>query len=66
VTVFVHGGKSTVAAAIDRTTGPTHIDLEDARLLPDWLERSDAKVLNDVQAMMSETPDRVVPASFSI
>lgn len=66
VTVFVHGGKSTVAAAITRTTGPGHIDLEDVRLLHDWLERSDAKVLNDVQAMMPEIPARVVPASFSI
>ena len=56
VTVFGHGGKSTLAAAIARKAGSTHIDLEDVRLLPNWLERSDAEVLDDVRDMMLANP----------
>ncbi len=56
VAVFGHGGKSTLAAAIARKAGATHIDLDDVRLLPDWVERPEAEVLDDVREMMSTNP----------
>jgi adenylate kinase family enzyme len=56
VAVFGHGGKSTLAAAIARRTGARHIDLDDVRLLPDWVERPDEEVMDDVREMMSANP----------
>lgn len=54
VAVFGIGGKSTLAAVIARKADPTHIDLDDVRLLPDCVERSGAEGLDDVRDMMSE------------
>lgn len=56
VAVFGHGGKSTLAAAIARKTGSTHINLDDIRLLPNWVKRPDDEVLRDVLEMMASSP----------
>jgi hypothetical protein len=54
--VFGHGGKSSLAAAIAHEAGSTHINLDNIRLLPNWVERPDDEVLDDVLEMMESNP----------
>ncbi len=57
VAVFGHGGKSTLAATISRKAGSTHIEMDEIRQLPGWVQRPEKDVLADVRNLMSSNPN---------
>lgn len=52
VAVFGAGGKSTLAAAIARKSGLTHLDVDEIRGLPGWRERPQDETLRIIDEGM--------------